>query len=150
MFVLSKPESSDALHQQLIDLEVSMFGELGLHFKVLDMPTGDLGAPAYRKFDVEAWMPGMGRYGEISSASNCTDYQSRRLNIRYRPDGTSPDGKKRSPVFVVREPETFGVCVRRRSLNPASRITLSSLLFFPLPFWDTGLVGCRALEVRFL
>lgn len=52
--------------------------------QVLDMPTLDLGAPAYRKFDVEAWMPGMGRYGEISSASNCTDYQSRRLNIRYR------------------------------------------------------------------
>lgn len=50
------------------------------------MPSGDLGAPAYRKFDVEAWMPGLGRYGEISSASNCTDYQSRRLNIRYRPE----------------------------------------------------------------
>lgn len=48
------------------------------------MPSGDLGAPAYRKFDVEAWMPGLQRYGEISSASNCTDYQSRRLNIRYR------------------------------------------------------------------
>ncbi len=53
--------------------------------QVLDMPSGDLGAPAYRKFDVEAWMPGLGRYGEISSASNCTDYQARRLNIRYRP-----------------------------------------------------------------
>ena len=52
--------------------------------KVLDMPSADLGAPAYRKFDVEAWMPGLKRYGEISSASNCTDYQSRRLNIRYR------------------------------------------------------------------
>ena len=49
-----------------------------------DMPTGDLGAPAHRKFDIEAWMPGLQRYGEISSASNCTDYQSRRLNIRYR------------------------------------------------------------------
>jgi seryl-tRNA synthetase len=48
------------------------------------MPTHDLGAPAYRKFDIEAWMPGLNRYGEISSASNCTDYQSRRLNIRYR------------------------------------------------------------------
>jgi seryl-tRNA synthetase len=46
------------------------------------MPSSDLGAPAYRKFDVEAWMPGLGRYGEISSASNCTDYQARRLNIR--------------------------------------------------------------------
>lgn len=51
---------------------------------VQDMPTGDLGAPAYRKYDIEAWMPGVQRYGEISSASNCTDYQSRRLNIRYR------------------------------------------------------------------
>ena len=48
------------------------------------MPTGDLGAPAYRKLDIEAWMPGLQKYGEISSASNCTDYQSRRLNIRYR------------------------------------------------------------------
>jgi seryl-tRNA synthetase len=55
--------------------------------QVLDMPSGDLGAPAYRKFDVEAWMPGLARYGEISSASNCTDFQSRRLNIRYRPKG---------------------------------------------------------------
>ncbi len=49
-----------------------------------DMPTGDLGAPAYRKLDMEAWLPGLGRFGEISSASNCTDYQARRLNIRYR------------------------------------------------------------------
>ena len=48
------------------------------------MPSGDLGAPAHRKYDIEAWMPGIQRYGEISSASNCTDYQSRRLNIRYR------------------------------------------------------------------
>jgi seryl-tRNA synthetase len=57
------------------------------------MPTGDLGAPAYRKLDMEAWLPGLGRYGEISSASNCTDYQARRLNIRYRraaPPGPPP------------------------------------------------------------
>lgn len=51
--------------------------------QILDMPSGDLGAPAFRKYDVEAWMPGLERFGEISSASNCTDYQSRRLNIRY-------------------------------------------------------------------
>ena len=65
-------------------MQEEMFSELGLHYKVIDMPSGDLGAPAYRKFDIEAWMPGLGRYGEISSASNCTDYQARRLNIRYR------------------------------------------------------------------
>lgn len=63
---------------------MELYSELGLHFKVIDMPTGDLGAPAYRKVDVEAWMPGLGRYGEVSSASNCTDYQARRLNTRYR------------------------------------------------------------------
>ena len=56
------------------------------------MPSGDLGAPAFRKFDVEAWMPGLGRYGEISSASNCTDYQARRLNIRYRPAAAAAGG----------------------------------------------------------
>lgn len=54
-------------------------------YRVLDMPTEELGASAYRKFDIEAWMPGRGKWGEISSLSNCTDYQSRRLHIRYRP-----------------------------------------------------------------
>ncbi|KAI3962494.1 hypothetical protein MKX01_021769 [Papaver californicum] len=85
MFILCRPEDSDSFHQELIEIEEDLFSSLGLHFKTLDMATGDLGAPAYRKFDVEAWMPGLGRYGEISSASNCTDYQSRRLGIRYRP-----------------------------------------------------------------
>lgn len=85
MFIVCTPAQSEDMHQELLELEASIFSDLGLHFKVLDMPTEDLGAPAYRKFDVEAWMPGLERYGEISSASNCTDFQSRRLNIRYRP-----------------------------------------------------------------
>ena len=92
MFVVATHEQSDALHEELIGIETEMFAELGFHFKVLDMPTEDLGAPAYRKFDVEAWMPALERYGEISSASNCTDYQARRLNIKYRPNAV--DGKK--------------------------------------------------------
>lgn len=66
-------------------MQEDMFEELGLHFRVLDMPTEELGASAYRKYDVEAWMPGRGAFGEISSASNCTDYQARRLNARYLP-----------------------------------------------------------------
>ncbi|KAL6758122.1 Seryl-tRNA synthetase [Haematococcus lacustris] len=89
MFVLSTPEQSNALHEELRTIETELFAELGLHFKVLDMPTHDLGAPAFRKYDIEAWMPGLNRYGEISSTSNCTDYQSRRLNIRYRPSAAS-------------------------------------------------------------
>ena len=104
MFVLSTPEQSEALHKELLDIEVELFSELGLHFKVLDMASADLGAPAYRKFDVEAWMPGLERYGEISSASNCTDYQARRLNIRYKPTPKQSNGgkkpKKQKNVFV--------------------------------------------------
>lgn len=59
--------------------------------RVLDMPTEELGASAYRKYDMEAWMPGRGSWGEISSTSNCTDYQARRLHIRYRRTPPSSD-----------------------------------------------------------
>jgi seryl-tRNA synthetase len=86
LFVISHPEESDRLHAELRAIQESMFESLGLHFRVLDMPTQELGAPAYRKYDIEAWMPGRDLYGEISSASNCTDYQARRLNIRFRED----------------------------------------------------------------
>ncbi|GAB4845001.1 Serine--tRNA ligase, chloroplastic/mitochondrial [Ancistrocladus abbreviatus] len=69
------------------------------------MASVDLGAPAFRKFDVEAWMPGLGRYGEISSASNCTDYQSRRLGIHFRASessSTNPKkGKNNAPTQFV-------------------------------------------------
>ena len=72
------------------DLECEIFDGLGIPYRVIDTATGDLGGPAYRKFDLEAWMPGRGdggEYGEVTSASNCTDYQSRRLDIRYRKKG---------------------------------------------------------------
>ncbi|KAL3371583.1 hypothetical protein AABB24_008229 [Solanum stoloniferum] len=94
MFILCRPDESDSYHEELIEIEEELFSSLGFHFKTLDMASEDLGAPAYRKFDVEAWMPGLGRYGEISSASNCTDYQSRRLGIRYRPESSSASPKK--------------------------------------------------------
>ncbi|KAL3613624.1 Serine--tRNA ligase, chloroplastic/mitochondrial [Castilleja foliolosa] len=95
MFVLCRPEESDSFHEELIQIEEDLFTSLGLHFKTIDMATEDLGAPAHRKFDVEAWMPGLGRYGEISSASNCTDYQSRRLGIRYRPEPSNSNSPKK-------------------------------------------------------
>ncbi|WJX34991.1 Serine--tRNA ligase, chloroplastic/mitochondrial, variant 2 [Trifolium repens] len=106
MFIFCRPEESDYYHDELIKIEEDMFSSLGLHFKTLDMASEDLGAPAYRKFDVEAWMPGLERFGEISSASNCTDYQSRRLGIRYRPSEALVPGPKKSkgnlapPQFV--------------------------------------------------
>ncbi len=92
MFAFCTPEQSDALHEDIRKIEEEIFTGLGLPFHVIDTCTGDLGGPAYRKYDLEAWMPGrgdkgQGEYGEVTSTSNCTDYQSRRLNIRYRPSG---------------------------------------------------------------
>ncbi|KAK6470698.1 serine--tRNA ligase [Huso huso] len=81
----SGQESADLL-SEFVSIQKEIFSELGMHFRVLDMPTQELGLPAYRKLDIEAWMPGRGKFGEISSASNCTDYQSRRLHIMYRGD----------------------------------------------------------------
>uniref|UniRef100_A0A9J8B6H6 serine--tRNA ligase n=1 Tax=Cyprinus carpio carpio TaxID=630221 RepID=A0A9J8B6H6_CYPCA len=76
-------EESSQLLDEFVMLQKEIFSSLKLHYRVLDMPTQELGPPAFRKYDIEAWMPGRGSFGEISSASNCTDYQSRRLNILY-------------------------------------------------------------------
>ena len=94
MFVICLPEDSDKMHEELLAIEEEIFSGLGLAYRVVDTCTGDLGAPAYRKFDIEAWMPGRGEageYGEVTSTSNCTDYQSRNLNVRYKDD----DGKSK-------------------------------------------------------
>jgi seryl-tRNA synthetase len=86
LFTFSHPSESQQIHQDMVDFQEHLFSSLGLHCRMLNMPFDELGAPAYRKIDIEAWMPGrgeFGEYGEISSASHCTDYQSRRLNIRF-------------------------------------------------------------------
>ncbi|CAH1757159.1 2819_t:CDS:2 [Entrophospora sp. SA101] len=84
LFIFSKPEESEEMFQEIVDLQSSIYKDLGLPFRILDMPTFELGASAYRKYDIETWMPGRCKWGEVSSASNCTDYQSRRLNIRMK------------------------------------------------------------------
>ncbi|KAI9278991.1 seryl-tRNA synthetase [Phascolomyces articulosus] len=83
LFVVATPAQSDGVLEELRKLQEDIFTELGICFRVLDMPTEELGASAYRKYDIEAWMPGRQAWGEISSTSNCTDYQTRRLDIRY-------------------------------------------------------------------
>ena len=94
MFVFSRPEESEAMLDRLIGLEEKIFQGLEIPYRIVDTCTGDLGGPAYRKFDIEAWMPGRGdagEWGEITSASNCTDYQARRLGIRFKdPGGKNP------------------------------------------------------------
>ena len=90
MFAFTLPEQSDDMHNYFCDLECQLFDGLGIPYRVIDTASGDLGGPAYRKFDLEAWMPGRGNggeFGEVTSASNCTDYQARRLNIRYKVKG---------------------------------------------------------------
>ena len=84
MFIYCKPEDSEKLHEEILKIEEEIYKELELPYRVLEMCTGDLGAMASRKFDVEVWMPGRNDYGEVTSTSNCTDYQARNLNIKYK------------------------------------------------------------------
>lgn len=87
MFAFTLPEQSDTMHEELRQIECDLFDAIEIPYRVVDTATGDLGGPAYRKWDLEAWMPGRGEageYGEVTSTSNCTDYQSRRLNVRYK------------------------------------------------------------------
>jgi seryl-tRNA synthetase len=90
MFAFTLPEQSDAMHEEMRTLECEIFDALEVPYRVVDTASGDLGGPAYRKYDLEAWMPGRGdggAWGEVTSTSNCTDYQARRLNVRYKTAG---------------------------------------------------------------
>lgn len=90
MFVYAHPDQSEGLHNELLAIEEEIFQGLEIPYRVVDTCTGDLGAPAYRKFDLEAWMPGRGEngdWGEVTSTSNCTDYQARRLGVRFKDEG---------------------------------------------------------------
>jgi seryl-tRNA synthetase len=90
MFAFTLPDQSDEMLEYICRLECEIFDGLGIPYRVIDTASGDLGGPAYRKYDLEAWMPGRGdngEFGEVTSTSNCTDYQARRLGIRYKHKG---------------------------------------------------------------
>ncbi|HEV8065552.1 MAG TPA: serine--tRNA ligase [Acidimicrobiales bacterium] len=86
MFVFTTPSQSRQEHERLLAIEEDLVQSLGLAYRVVCTAAGDLGAPAAKKYDIEAWIPSQGRYREITSCSNTTDYQARRLNVRYRDD----------------------------------------------------------------
>jgi seryl-tRNA synthetase len=91
MYVFTTPEDSWEEHERLLALEEELVQALDLPYRVTDTAAGDLGASAARKYDVEAWFPSQARYREITSCSNTTDFQARRLQIRYRRNGGSPE-----------------------------------------------------------
>jgi seryl-tRNA synthetase len=84
MFTFCKPEDAKAEHQKLLNWEKEFFNSLDIPYRVIDVASGDLGASAVRKFDIEAWIPTQQAYREVTSTSNCTQFQARRLNIRYK------------------------------------------------------------------
>jgi seryl-tRNA synthetase len=90
MFSFVAPEDSAAEHERLLAIEESILTELGIPYRVVAIAVSDLGASAAKKYDCEAWLPGQGRYRELTSCSNTTDYQARRLDIRYRPADGRP------------------------------------------------------------
>jgi seryl-tRNA synthetase len=99
LFQITKPEAAEAALEEILAIEETIYQQLGLPYRVVRICAGDLGAVAYKKYDIEVWMPGREseeKYGEVTSASNCTDFQSRRLNIRYRTE----DNKKIFPYTL--------------------------------------------------
>ncbi|KAI3617525.1 hypothetical protein CBS9595_003434 [Malassezia furfur] len=144
MFAVTAADASDAMLEELRAIQEEMAQGLGLLYRVLDMPSEELGASAYRKYDVEAWMPGRGGWGEICSASNCTDYQAHRLAIKYRPP---PRGGERAklayahtlnataaaiPRLIVALLETYG--------HTEGRLVLPAAL---QPYWLGGAADAR-------
>jgi seryl-tRNA synthetase len=97
MFSFVRPEDSPGEHERLLAIEEAIFQELQIPYRVVDIPVDDLGASAARKFDLEAWLPGQGRYRELTSTSNTTDFQARRLEIRLRPE----EGGRPQPVHTL-------------------------------------------------
>ena len=88
MFAFTHPEKSEEMHERMREIEEQIYQDLGIPYQLVNICKGDLGGPAHRKYDLEAWMPGRGEWGEVTSTSNCTDYQSRRMNIRFKDPDT--------------------------------------------------------------
>ena len=91
MFCFVEPDAAIDEHQRILAIEESIMADLEIPYRVVAIAVDDLGASAASKYDVEAWLPGQGRYRELTSCSNTTDYQARRLDVRYRPEGGRPE-----------------------------------------------------------
>ena len=101
MFVYTTPEDAEAEHLRLVETQERMLQDLGLAYRVIDVAAGDLGSSAARKYDIEAWVPTQGAYRELTSTSNCTTFQARRLDIRHRPAADDGGAGKTQPVATL-------------------------------------------------
>ncbi|MFH1439880.1 MAG: serine--tRNA ligase [Candidatus Woesearchaeota archaeon] len=99
--IICKPEDSWKLHEEILNNAKEFFETLGLHFRVMNICTGDIGTVAAKKYDIEVWMPAQEKYREVVSCSNCTDYQARRLNIKYRSTEKDEKTGKTKEIKVI-------------------------------------------------
>ncbi|KAF9268977.1 seryl-tRNA synthetase [Marasmius fiardii PR-910] len=151
LFAVTDGDSSERMMEELRRVQQAILDGLKLPYKVLDMPTEELGASAYRKYDMEAWMPGRGSWGEVTSLSNCTDYQSRRLHIRYQPPTNSSAS---TPTLFAHTLNGTAAAIPRLIVallengvqlddrGEPTRIRLPSVL---RPFWLNPVLGSRNL-----
>jgi seryl-tRNA synthetase len=126
MFAFVDPADALAEHQRLLAWEKDFLNLLEVPYRVIDVATGDLGASATRKFDCEAWIPTQGKYREVTSASNCTQFQARRLGVRMRgADQTQPVSTLNGTLCAI--PRTI-VSILENHQNADGSVTLPSAL----------------------
>jgi seryl-tRNA synthetase len=134
MFCFVEPSESDAEHERLLALQESILTTLEIPYRVVDVAVGDLGASAARKFDCEAWIPSQERYREVTSCSNTTDYQARRLNCRYRPaEGASPEAVHTLNGTAVAVGRTLIALLENRQEGDGSVLMPAALKEFGVP-----------------
>ena len=128
MFSFVEPGDSVAEHERMLAIQERILGELEIPYRVVDIPVGDLGAPAARKFDCEAWIPSQERYREVTSCSNTTDYQARRLNARYRPAEGEPPMNPHTCNGTAVAVGRFLIAIMENRQDSAGRISITEAL----------------------
>jgi seryl-tRNA synthetase len=132
MFVFTAPESSWDMHEEMVSIEEELVGGLELPYRVVNVAVGELGASAAKKLDLEVWLPGQGRYRELTSCSNCTDYQARRLRARMRRSSGDIDVVHTLNGTAVAIPRTL-IAIMENHQQPDGSVALPKVLHPHLP-----------------
>lgn len=127
MYAFTLPEQSEEVHGKLLSIEKEIWEAIGIPYRVINIASGDLGAPAYKKYDIEYWSPVDGTYRELTSCSNCTDFQARNLNIRVRRGDGSLDTVHTLNGTAVSLARSL-VCILEHYQNPDGSVTIPEVL----------------------